>query len=932
MKHRLGRGATFAAAAVAVSLFVMLCMAFYGKDDYLAPERVLARGDALRFRIASLLVEPFGAGAFLGLGLLFVWSVIAFFREGVGPVVPRLVGVAACIPAFCAITSLASSAGPHEFWAGSVGVWMGDVVYRGFGPVMAWAVVGTLFLVSFAMATEMGFYGHLATLRGRLSFPLLPPEEPAAEESFSASSATAVLEPPTEGAVELAGAPGVEYEPWKMPEPWVLPETEPEDVELADAPATAPPPVEPSPIEEALFEDPDTFSDAVVLDREAHIMDIRRRMAAGEAVTDVEKALVVEDRDRAAVADAVDALFDDPVIFEEPAARDTGAPAALAEVPELPPFLLPDSTPPLLSQELAMDAPTFPPAGPAPLSVPAPVEAPAAPTPAQRAEAGETADLGEPVSPILSTRAPYIFSAVEFLPPNEELADANAAAAAAPEAPAESVEAETPAAPEAPAIDPVAHMAAFSGSVLGEPAPVVTSPALPVLPSAAATPASVESSVFEDEIFSFGLDSSDAAASAAATVEAPAPVVAPEPVAEASAPVVDVVPEPVVEPSPAPTALPEEFAGEVAAVAPVESMPEPVVESAPEPVVDAEPATPAPDEVLAKLFGEPVVRPTFSPAPTGPAQSEPREPPANLSPVIEEVEERVTLLSDPPITDCLSDHGIELNQQAVLPPSDVVVEDASVPTAAPALTNEAAADAIVASFQELWGESVEEPAAEASPAPDATEEEAGVHGWGTMYPFMLEEAVAADPDDAEAGILITRQDETEDRAPAHGPPPSQMPADPVEPRAEAVVEDSGPAAAPAAVPTIPEVAPVLPVILDDPILEEPAEEEAKVDEALVASLVEGFRSEDAPAAVESPAEPEIVPAVVPPVVEPTGDAGPDEYYDQAVAAVRERGRGSVVVLQRKLGIGFTRATRLLERLVAEGVLGPENASGSHPVL
>ena len=173
MKIRLGRGATIAAGAVAASLFVLLCMMFYGRDDYLAPERVLERADALRFRIASAFVTPLGAGAFLALGLVFAWSVVAYFRESVGAVVPRLVGVAACVPSFCGLTSLASE--PHEFWSGSLGMWMGDVAYRGFGPVLAWGVIGTLFLVSFALATELGYRGLWAAHRGTLSYPHVPP-------------------------------------------------------------------------------------------------------------------------------------------------------------------------------------------------------------------------------------------------------------------------------------------------------------------------------------------------------------------------------------------------------------------------------------------------------------------------------------------------------------------------------------------------------------------------------------------------------------------------------------------------------------------------------------------------------------------------------------------------------------------------------------
>ncbi len=414
MKLRLGRGAAFAAGAVAASLFVLLCMLFYGKQDYLSPERILARGDALRFRIASMFVEPFGAGAYLAFGIAFAWSVVAYFRESVGALLPRIVGVAACIPSFCALTSLVSS--PHEFWAGSVGVWTGDIVHRGFGPVLGVAVLGTLFLVSFAMATQFGFYAQFASLRGSLSFPLLPPEEPAY------AGATAVLEPGQAEPVES----------WKTPEA---------SVEPAESPA----------------EEPEEFSDARVLDREEHVADVHRRLAAGEPVTEAERKLVVDAEDQAAVADAIDDLFAPPA----PAAAEP----PVLRLPEVPPFLLAPSAPPLLSQEIAADAPALPPAAILP-AAPAPAPAAAAPK-------LETEEFEPPAGPVLiPDRAPHIFSSVEFLPPNEELADPYAPAPAEPPA--------APAAPEA------------SVEVSAEPA---AAPA----PETAHAP-------YEDEFFAFGFE------------------------------------------------------------------------------------------------------------------------------------------------------------------------------------------------------------------------------------------------------------------------------------------------------------------------------------------------------------------------------------------------------------------------------------------
>ena len=63
---------------------------------------------------------------------------------------------------------------------------------------------------------------------------------------------------------------------------------------------------------------------------------------------------------------------------------------------------------------------------------------------------------------------------------------------------------------------------------------------------------------------------------------------------------------------------------------------------------------------------------------------------------------------------------------------------------------------------------------------------------------------------------------------------------------------------------------------------------------------------------------------------PTHISGPlpadgerDELFDEAVQVVNEAGRGSVTILQRKLRVGFNRASRLVGQLEAAGVLGPD---------
>ena len=48
----------------------------------------------------------------------------------------------------------------------------------------------------------------------------------------------------------------------------------------------------------------------------------------------------------------------------------------------------------------------------------------------------------------------------------------------------------------------------------------------------------------------------------------------------------------------------------------------------------------------------------------------------------------------------------------------------------------------------------------------------------------------------------------------------------------------------------------------------------------------------------------------------------DDLFDEAVAVLREMGRGSVSLLQRRLRIGYTRAARLIDQLEEAGIVGP----------
>jgi S-DNA-T family DNA segregation ATPase FtsK/SpoIIIE len=62
------------------------------------------------------------------------------------------------------------------------------------------------------------------------------------------------------------------------------------------------------------------------------------------------------------------------------------------------------------------------------------------------------------------------------------------------------------------------------------------------------------------------------------------------------------------------------------------------------------------------------------------------------------------------------------------------------------------------------------------------------------------------------------------------------------------------------------------------------------------------------------------------------DEGPDELYDQAIAAVSDMRFVSISLLQRKLRVGYNRAARMIERMEREGIVGPADGAKPREVL
>lgn len=59
--------------------------------------------------------------------------------------------------------------------------------------------------------------------------------------------------------------------------------------------------------------------------------------------------------------------------------------------------------------------------------------------------------------------------------------------------------------------------------------------------------------------------------------------------------------------------------------------------------------------------------------------------------------------------------------------------------------------------------------------------------------------------------------------------------------------------------------------------------------------------------------------------------GLDPLFRESVGAILSRGRASAVVLQSHLGIGYSRANRILDQMTEIGVTGPETATGSREI-
>ena len=101
-----------------------------------------------------------------------------------------------------------------------------------------------------------------------------------------------------------------------------------------------------------------------------------------------------------------------------------------------------------------------------------------------------------------------------------------------------------------------------------------------------------------------------------------------------------------------------------------------------------------------------------------------------------------------------------------------------------------------------------------------------------------------------------------------------------------------------------------------------------VDEKEIHAVVEHWKAQGAPV---------YDPSILRPRAEdgdglPPEDEGPDELYDQAVAALGDMRFISISLLQRKLRVGYNRAARMIERMERDGIVGPADGAKPREVL
>ena len=102
-----------------------------------------------------------------------------------------------------------------------------------------------------------------------------------------------------------------------------------------------------------------------------------------------------------------------------------------------------------------------------------------------------------------------------------------------------------------------------------------------------------------------------------------------------------------------------------------------------------------------------------------------------------------------------------------------------------------------------------------------------------------------------------------------------------------------------------------------------------VDEKEIHAVVEHWKSQGAPVYDPNILKPRAEDGEG---AEAVDDQGPDELYDQALAALADMRFISISLLQRKLRVGYNRAARMIERMERDGIVGAADGAKPREVL
>ncbi len=163
-----------AGAVVTLSLFVILSMLFYTPTDHVQRVSELAEQDNLRFHVAHAFFGSVGIGAYIGWTIVLAWAVIIFFRETAGELALRGISLGVAVVSGAALSELLGS----SHLGGNLGYAVAGVLSSNIGDIAGSVMMGGVFLVSLAFATDYGFISYYRAARAAIEKSEADPPAP----------------------------------------------------------------------------------------------------------------------------------------------------------------------------------------------------------------------------------------------------------------------------------------------------------------------------------------------------------------------------------------------------------------------------------------------------------------------------------------------------------------------------------------------------------------------------------------------------------------------------------------------------------------------------------------------------------------------------------------------------------------------------------